>query len=284
MAKRTPKAQPAPEGGEGVIDPGDLAALMGGDGAADGSGSGDGAAPPADPPAPELVTVRLGDGRTIQVSPEVADALESERSRFHTERGRLTRELEEARRPARPAPTREEDEGPELPDPRLALDDIAGWQRKLVEYQNYRQLAAEKRIRDEVRKETEARTAKTEHERLREAFLERIGRQHTHLDGERDLLMGAMVRVARAHPDDPLPYDEPRTMKLVVEDANATLLRLAERSRAIDPAPKPPKLEQQGRTGGGAASTITKVATTPLSIADLKRERRDKRRRAAAGA
>jgi len=259
------------EAGAVAIDPStaaELEALTGTKGAASDSGA-------AAAGVPTLVTVLVG-GKSYQVTPDVAQSIAEEQQSFHRERGRLAGELSQLRtRPPEKTTPTTEPSAPQKPPARLATEDYEEYERQMDAYRLHRELELERRIEEKAaRREAEREKATRERTQL-EIFISRVGKAHSALDGEENVILTAMNRLAKKYPDDPLPFADPRTLKLVTEEATAELARLAEKGKSL--APRVPHIEGQGGVGGvGAGVRLQERADEkgPISIAEIQRERK----------
>ena len=231
---------------------------------------------------PQLVTVLVG-GKSYQVPSEVAQSIAEEQESFYRDRGRLTGELTQLKtRPAEKTSS-SEPTGPQRPSARLATEDIEEWDRQMAVCEAHRDLRIEQRLEEKLSKRETEREKATQDRTQLQIFIARVGKEKQALDGEENVILTAMSRLAKKYPNDPLPFADPRTLKLVTEEASAELTRLAAKGKSL--APGVPHIEGQGGRGGTSAGDRTEQrtkATEPISIADIQRMKR-KRRLAAAG-
>lgn len=221
----------------------------------------------APPSLPAPVKVMLG-GRLVEVAPDVAEAIAEEQ-----------RAMEARSRVAPPAPEREpasRTTGPSRPAASLAISDYAEYDRQMQAYEAHRDLQLEQRIESKYSSAREQERAQESLRRETDAFLARVRTAEPLLDGEDDLVFGAMRKVMARHPGVNLDMRDPRTQELVVAESVGDLVRIGEKSKGA--TPRPPRLE-----GQTARSTVVPPAPDtkkkkPVSIADLQRSRNAARR------
>ena len=184
--------------------------------------------------------------------------------------------------PPEPSDTHE----PEEPPDELANTDFPAWNRANKAYWRHQIMSAERRAERRIN-ETTTRDANARENRIQhQGFIDRVGRRFSHLDGERDIIIGAMAKVTEQNPGVPLQISDPQTVELVGAAASQEMIRIAARTRGLDEGggSKPPRLE--GQTSGSAHVTHrepkVEKRTRPISIAEIQANKRNARRKAGA--